>query len=140
MKYLSRVIFWGLLLAGCGGKNPEPEQALNGVTLLSRSQEAFYVEQGRFTDRLEDLKIDWLPLKETTPNYRYQFRLWNAQNTTGVITLASSSKSDHLLAIVSKAPGSPINKILCRGKTKPPEVINPDYCPPGFELLNSPAP
>ncbi len=136
MKYLFRVIGLGLLLWGCAGKNPEAERARDAIILLCRSQEAFYVEQGRFTDRLDELKIDWLNLKETTPNYRYQLYLLNSQNTIGIVTIGTNSKADNLVGIVTKLPNNEINTILCGGRTAPPEVVSSANCPPGFTLIS----
>ncbi len=125
-----------LLLVGCSGTDAEAEQALNALVLLSRSQEAFYVEHGKFTDQLADLKIEWLNLKQTTPNYNYQISLLEGKTNRGVVTLGISPKSDKLIAIVHRSADSgQFTTTLCRGNRDIPAIVEPTSCPKGFNPI-----
>ncbi len=125
-----------LLLVGCSRPDSEAEQALNALILLARSQEAFYVEHGKFTDQLADLKIEWLNLKQTTPNYSYQISLLEGKTNRGVVTLGISPKSDKLIAIVHKLSDSgQFTTILCRGNREIPPIVDPTDCPSGFNPI-----
>lgn len=136
MTYLSSLLALILLVVGCSTDNWEAEQALNAIILLSRSQEAFYVEHGKFTDRLEDLKVEWLNLKQTTPNYSYQIRFLAGETNSGVVTLGLNSKSEKLIAIVHKSSDpAQFTTTLCRGKKDLPPIVNPVACPPGFSPI-----
>jgi|GEM_PF-5990088 hypothetical protein len=139
MTYLFRVLVLALLLAGCSVSNPEADRAKDAVILLSRSQQAFYVEHGKFTDRLADLKIEWLDLSATTPNYRYTAQLIPGQKYAGVLILGTRGKSEKLLGVVIKDPNrSDFSTIVCRGSGEIPPLPSATTCPPGFTLTYPP--
>ncbi len=139
MTYLFRVLVLALLLGGCSSSNPEAEKAKDAVILLSRSQQAFYVEHGKFTDRLADLKIEWLNLSATTPNYRYTVQLIPGQKYAGVLILGTRGNSEKLLGVVTKDPDrSDFATIVCRGSGEIPPLLNATACPPGFTLTYPP--
>ncbi len=137
MKCLSKLIVLGLVLAGCTTGDREAEEALNSVILISRSQEAFYVEHGKFTNAMSDLKVEWLNLKERTPNYTYELSLFQEKDSRGVVVMGLNNKKEKFVALVNKSPDqSQFNKIFCRGRTNPPLVFTSTNCPPGFTVVS----
>lgn len=139
MRYLSSLGLAIFLSLGCSTRDEEPQRALEVVTLLCRSQVAFYVEKGRLTDRLADLQIEWLNLSQTTPNYHYTVQLLAGGEVTGAATIARhKNKQLHFVGIVGKAKGNDtFRTIICQGQTLPPRVLDFRDCPPGLELAAS---
>ncbi|MFN3360944.1 MAG: type IV pilin-like G/H family protein [Pseudanabaenaceae cyanobacterium] len=135
------------MLLSCSARDEETERAREAVTLICRSQVAFYVEKGRLTDRLSELRIEWLNLSQTTPHYTYSIQLLPLGSPQTAVTLAVDKRDRlHFMGIVRKQQeGHQFQTIICQGKTLPSRVEEfsahstaprPD-CPAGLQLAAS---
>lgn len=132
-----------LILAGCNRPDPQVEKAREAVIILARSQQAYYVEQGQFTDQLNALSIDWLKLQETTPKYAYAMNLVSdKKNLVGVEVFGVGLRGRRtgffgLVWIDKEAKNFPFETILCQGNKPLPlgktTLSTKNSCPPEMQ-------
>lgn len=104
---------------------PKEAEAQINLRAMLRGQQAYFMENGRFTESLATLGLG---LPQETQDYRYEISLDNSPSNDKVVIVRAIAQNDTLrsqaAAIAMTASGNP-SEVMCQSQTPSKSIRDP---------------